>query len=438
MSLEKFSNKLGVYILKDKTDKPIYIGKALNIKGRLKSHFRSTNVKEKSLVSRTSKINTILVESEIEALILEANLIKKFKPIFNTSLKDDKDYLYIKIPKEPFPRVLVARKRDLKNSKIYFGPFPSTSSVRTTLRKLRKIFPFRFCRIGQKRACLSFHLGLCPGACIGKINEENYLKNISNLIKFLKGQKEELLRKLDNQMQKASKKMEFEEAKKIKQTIDALHYVTLSRSDIGDYLKNGTLGKDLRTFGLEELKEVLHLPKIPGKIEAYDISNFAGKENVGSMVVFVDGKPEKSLYRRFKIREVEGINDYASLEEVLERRLHNTRSDASFSQLPNLIVIDGGKGQLGVAVKILENLNLKIPAIALAKKEEKIFMPNRPTSLKLKLDSASLYLIQRLRDEAHRFAISYHRLLRRKYFIPRVEKTSLREVKIININEKTN
>ena len=232
MSLEKFSNKLGVYILKDKTDKPIYIGKALNIKGRLKSHFRSTNVKEKSLVSRTSKINTILVESEIEALILEANLIKKFKPIFNTSLKDDKDYLYIKIPKEPFPRVLVARKRDLKNSKIYFGPFPSTSSVRTTLRKLRKIFPFRFCRIGQKRACLSFHLGLCPGACIGKINEENYLKNISNLIKFLKGQKEELLRKLDNQMQKASKKMEFEEAKKIKQTIDALHYVTLSRSDI--------------------------------------------------------------------------------------------------------------------------------------------------------------------------------------------------------------
>lgn len=435
MVLEKFSNKSGVYVLKDKTDKPIYIGKALNIKERLKSHFKSSNLKEKSLVSKTAKINTILVESEIEALILEANLIKKFKPIFNISLKDDKDYLYIKIPKEPFPRVLMARKRDLKNSKIYFGPFPSASSVRTTLRKLRKIFPSRFCKIGQKRACLSFHLGLCPGVCIGKISEENYLKNINNLIKFLKGQKEELLRKLENQMQAASKKMEFEEAERIKRTIDALHYVTSSGTDIGDYLKNGTLGKDLRTFGLEELKEVLYLPKVPEKIEAYDISNFAGKETTGSMVVFVDGKPEKSLYRRFKIREVEGINDYAALKEVLERRLRNTGNDASFSQLPDLIVIDGGKGQLGVAVKILENLNLKIPAIALAKKEERIFMPHQPTSLKLKLDSASLYLIARLRDEAHRFAISYHRLLRRKSFIPRGEKTSSREVKIININE---
>jgi excinuclease ABC subunit C len=401
----------GVYIFKDKEKKPLYIGKAINIEKRVKDHFKLKNCsyKEKKLLEKTTKVESIRVDSEIEALLLEANLIKKYKPIYNEQWKDDKDYLYIKITSEEFPRVVSARKKSLVGAKAHFGPFPQASKVRTTLKTLRRIFPYSTCKPNQKRPCLAYHLNLCPGVCSGQIGREEYKRNIRALTLFLQGKKTKVREQFSRQVRKNSKNLEFEEAEKTQRKIEALNYVTRPVRSTSEYLEEDI--RSIREKEMMELAREVSLEKKPGRIECYDISNIQGRNAVGSMVVFTDGNPDKDEYRRFKIRKISGINDPAMIGEVLERRFKNPWAH------PDLLVVDGGKPQFGAAKKVMERLGLKIPVISLAKRLEEIYFGEEGRALRLPAKSNALKLVQRLRDEAHRFAITYHRKLRSNQFL---------------------
>lgn len=400
----------GVYIFKDASFVPIYIGKASNIKKRVKNHFdlRSSDPKEILLIDRVKNIESIKVDSEIEALILEAHLIKRYRPVFNSRLKDDKDYLYIKITNEPFPKVLAARKRGLKNTIDFFGPFPSASRVRTTLKTLRRIFPYSNCKPNQKRPCLHYHIGLCPGVCAGLITKGQYRSNIKKISLFLKGEKDKVLNTLEKELKGATKKLEFETASHIKNQLESINYITKPVRTF-EYLDLDI--EEIKKEELATLAKTLDIPRSPKRIECYDISNIGGKDATGSMVVFNDGVADHDQYRRFKIKQVEGINDPAMLSEVLARRLQNDWLR------PDLIVIDGGRGQLNAALGVITRFKLSIPVISLAKRLEEIYTPDKKEPLRLSRNNSALKLIQRVRDEAHRFAISYHRKLRSKRFL---------------------
>lgn len=412
MRLDRLPQKIGVYIFKDSSGKPIYIGKAINIKKRVKDHFdlKNKDYRQKSLIKKTKKIEDILVDSEIEALLLEANLIKKYRPTFNSQLKDDKDYLYIKITNDDFPRVLTVRKKDLAGARIYFGPFPSANKVRETLKTLRKIFPFSIhCKPGMKRACLGYHLGFCPGVCIGKISEKEYKKTIKSLELFLGGRKEEVLSKLNRELGIYSDRLEYEKASEIKNKMEAVSYITRLTRTPSYYLEE-ELG-DIREKELLELAKNIGMASKPLRIESYDVSNLFGNQATGSMIVFTNGEPDKDEYRRFRIKTVRGISDVAMLGEVLERRFKNKWPN------PDLIVVDGGKPQLNTALKAVKKVGFAGKVISLAKKFEQIYIPTMSKPLNLPRSSDALKLIQRLRDEAHRFAIRYHRTLRGKNFL---------------------
>ncbi|OGY23486.1 MAG: hypothetical protein A2172_04710 [Candidatus Woykebacteria bacterium RBG_13_40_15] len=412
MQLNLLPQKTGVYIFRDGSGKPIYIGKAINIKKRVKNHFdlKDANYRQGALIEKTKKIEDILVDSEIEALLLEANLIKKYKPAFNSQLKDDKDYLYIKITNDQFPQVLTARKKDLGNAKIYFGPFPSVNKVRETLKALRKIFPFSIhCKPGMKRACLGYHLGLCPGVCVGKISEKEYKKTIASLKLFLQGRKKEVLSKLNRELGIYSKRLEYEKASEIKNKIEAVSYITRPTRNPSEYLEE-EIG-DIHDRELLDLAKNIGMASKPVRIESYDVSNLFGKQATGSMIVFTNGEPDKNEYRRFRIKTIRGISDIAMLDEVLERRFKNKWPT------PDLIVVDGGKTQLNTTLKVVKKIGFSGKVISLAKKFEQIYLPIISKPLILPRNSDALKLIQRLRDEAHRFAISYHRKLRGKQFL---------------------
>lgn len=388
----------------------MYIGKAINIQNRVKSHFRQNNTdpRNMSMLSKVKKIETISVDSDIEALILESNLIKKFKPAFNSQLKDDKDYLYIKITDDQYAKVKAARKRDLKGAKIYFGPYPSATKVRTTIKILRKIFRFGNCSPNQKRPCLYYHLGLCPGVCVGLTTPEQYRKNIRKLVMFLRGETSKVTRSLMQEVQSAIRNLEFEKAGQIQKQLDSLNYVTKVYRDIEDL---GLGLQETRERELKELAAVLNLSEDPERIECYDISNIRGKEATGSMVVFSQAIADHNSYRRFRIKSVKGINDTAMIAEVLTRRFKNDW------QRPDLIVIDGGKGQLNSAIGVLGKNHLDIPVISLAKRLEEIYQVGKPHPLRLDRSNPALKLVQRMRDESHRFAITYHRNLRNRDFL---------------------
>ena len=410
MELKKLPENAGVYVFKDKKNVPIYIGKSANIKKRVNSHFnqRIDDPKESILIDKVKTIKAIRVDSEIEALILEANLIKKYKPLYNTQLKDDKDYLYIKVTKDAFPKVLMARKKGLSGAKEYFGPFPSTTKVKTTLKTLRKIIPYSTCKPNQRRPCLYYHLGLCPGVCAGLIGEEKYGKNIDNLVYFLKGGRSRVLRSLERELKKSVSALMFEEAQDITDKIRAIEYITKPTTSL--YYLDENIERS-RNKELLDLANLLGLAKKPLRIECYDISNIFGKNATGSTVVFSDGYADPSEYRRFKIKTVKGINDTAMIAEVLRRRFSNDWAK------PDLIVIDGGKPQLNAALLVVKELGLRIPVISLAKRLEEIYFTNKRDPIRLPSDNDVLRLVQRMRDEAHRFAISYHRKLRAKQFL---------------------
>lgn len=440
MDLKVLPHAPGAYLFKNNRGKVIYVGKAVDLRHRVSSYFRKGSrllPRTKLLVGDIVDFEFIRVESEIEALILEANLIKKYRPYYNVRLKDDKDYLYIKVTKEEFPTVELARTRDLRDAKIYFGPFPESRAARTTYKLLRKLFPFRTCTPNQGKACFYYHIGLCLGVCIGAVDKKTYNLMIRRLIHFLQGKKDQTVRELTWDMNNAARKLEFERAAQIKRQLDSIEYVTHRTRLISQYMDNPNLIEDLRDQALGELAEAVNLPgRHLTRIEAYDNSNLQGSLGTSSMVVFTRGEPDRSQYRKFRIHRTKGADDYADMKEVFRRRFKHLKvdpaqkfnltdrkfldvnADESFEAVPDLIVVDGGKGQLSAAASVLTELNLPIPIISLAKRLEEIYLPASSDPVRLPRRSESLKLVQHLRDEAHRFAITYHRKLRNRALIP--------------------
>lgn len=404
--IKNIPNSPGVYFFKDHRGQIIYIGKAASLKKRLSSYFytsRGPNPRTEALLSSVSDIDYLLTTSEAEALILEQGLIKEHQPKYNVDFKDDKSYPVIKInKKEKFPRVLITRKRPNHDPRsLYFGPYPNAKLLKEALKTIRRLFGFRTCVTLPKKACLDFHLNLCPAPCVGKINQDEYMVTLQNIILLLEGKRNELLKNLSRDMSVAAQNRNFELAAQLRNQIQALTGVMVKKKMYR--LKDQ----------LQELKEVLHLPQLPDHVETFDVSNLAGQEAVGSMVSFKQGRPDKSGYRRFKIKSVKGIDDYRMIRELIQRRYQRLLQEKG--SLPNLIMVDGGKGQLSSAWIELKNLGLgQIPVIGLAKQFEQIYTLKQKEPITLPKDSAALRLLQRIRDEAHRFALSYHHTLRDK------------------------
>lgn len=392
----------GVYLMKDASGGVIYVGKAVSLRKRVQSYFRKNHpdTKVSCLVSEIRTIDIIETASEAEALILEASLIKQFYPKYNVELRDDKSYPYVEITGEEFPRISVQRPRTKKKDAIYYGPYVNVTLMREALNILRKIFRFRTCDPFPGKECLDYHIGLCDAPCIGKITKKDYAKVVENVRLILEGKKDDLYRNLKREMEERGRRQDFEGAAKIRDQLRAIGALYSGTKDINYYKE------------AEQLQRALNLPRFPERIETFDISNIMGQQAVGSMVSFFNGQPDKNNYRRFRIKEVEGIDDFKMIAEVVRRRYRRLKNEGL--TYPDLIVIDGGKGQLSAAAHELMVLDVSIPIISLAKREEEIFIPGKRNPVLLAKDSLGLKLLQRVRDEAHRFALSYHRTLRSK------------------------
>ncbi len=392
----------GVYLMKNSAGKVIYVGKAVSLKRRVQSYFRKNPVISKVdyLVAEIADLDWISTQSEAEALILEASLIKNFQPKFNVDLRDDKTYPFIEVTGDPFPGIFVVRPRMKNPASRYYGPYVNPRLIREALTFIRRIFHFRTCDPFPDKPCLDHHIGLCDAPCCGKIGRRDYAAIIRHVCQILEGEKNDLFRDLEKEMELLSQSRRFEQAAKVRDQVYALGALYSGTKDLNFYKE------------AEQLQRVLGLPKRPDRIEAFDISNIMGQHSVGSMVSFLNGKPDKSNYRRFRIKDVEGIDDFKMMAEVVRRRY--TRLKAEQRRFPDLILIDGGKGQLSAARAELAALDLEIPLVSLAKREEEIFLPGKRKAVILPRDSLGLMLLQRIRDEAHRFAVAYHRTLRGK------------------------
>lgn len=424
----------GVYTFYDRNNTILYVGKAKNLKNRILSYFSSSQLsdeKTRQLVSLIAYIEITETISEFDSLLLEAKCIKRLQPKYNVLWKDDKHYLYIKITKEPYPRILLSRRENDRNA-LYFGPFPTSSIIKKMISYIRTIFPFCTQKSTVKKPCFYTHINLCNPcpASIRKLDGIEYRKakaiyrsNIRQIIRLLHGKYSFVLKNLSKSMNEFSKKQEFEKAAYLRDTIGKLSYLTHRFTSSEMYMENPYLVADEHQKEQHELhaivKKYFDDTKKPKKIECYDISNISGQLAVGSMIVFIDAQPEKKLYRRFKIRTVSNMNDFGMIAEVIKRRLLHKEWI-----LPDLIVIDGGKPQLNAVKDIFSINNCKIPTIGLAKEYEEIIIPNKNKYEKIKLpdNSPALHLMQRLRDEAHRFAHAYHVLLRLKHIVSSVEK----------------
>lgn len=406
----------GIYLFLDEKGSVLYVGKAKNLKNRVSSYFiKSTEhgTKTKLLVEKIKSVKYIPVQSEIESLLLEANYIKKLQPLYNVRLTDGKAYPLIRITvKNTYPAVLTARHKNDTNS-LYFGPYPNVSNLHLVLRTLRRIFPYQSVLNHSNKICLYYYLGLCP--CPGVFNSngaiKQYKKTIRRIITFLNGNIKTVIKDLEKEREAASKKEDYEEAKKIQKKIDAITLITNPVRKPFEYETNPNLAEDLRETEQNELVIALQKKGIAIKsaqrIECFDISNFQGTNATGSMVTFLNGKHDKAFYRRFRVRG-KGPNDFAMMHEVLQRRIQHAEWG-----MPNLIIVDGGKGQISSAKKAIKEHGINIPIIGLAKREEKIITENFQ-EIRLPKNSPALHLIIRIRDEAHRFAITYHRKLRSK------------------------
>lgn len=511
IDLNKIPKDPGCYLYKDKNNNVIYVGKAKNLKKRVKQYFQKDYPDEKTtrLVKEINSAEFFITDNEVEALILENNLIKKYKPKFNINLKESQRYAYILITEHEFPKIITAR--DKSQSGKYFGPYVSGIQRTNLIKILNNIFKIRTCNKIPKRPCLRYHMKSCLAPCVNECKQD-YDKNIKNAITFLKGDINKLLTILKKDMLFYSKNLLYEKAKTLRDQIEAINIYTEKQKlektlnhdqDIINYINlnntiylivfnakkgilltkneyifeykkefleefitlyysnniipkeiiikdklptplikflekkrqskisitNPKIGEKLQllelvkknieqnmlkeNIELEELKNKLNLTETPYNIECFDISNTSGSNNVGSMVRFSNSKPDKQNYRRFKIRSVQNTpDDFTSIKEIVYRRYYRLKTENK--ELPNLIIIDGGKGQLSAAHESLKELDLKIPIIGIAKKEEEIFFPGSRFPLKLNKTSPALKLLTRIRDEAHRFAIKYHRLLRSK------------------------
>ena len=549
--LKKLPDQPGVYIMHDEKDAIIYIGKALSLTKRVHQYFQASHdegIRKKQMVSHIKRFEYIVTDSELEALVLECNLIKEHRPKYNTLLRDDKTYPYIKVTLgEKYPRVLFSRELKKDKSK-YFGPFTSAGSVRDTIDLVQKLYKLRTCNqkfpesFGKKRPCLNYHMNRCLGVCTGEVSEEEYLKNVNEAISFLDGKYQPILKELKEKMEEASKELEFEKAATYRDLIESVkrcvetQKITDSDGEDKDiialamdkedavvqifFIRNGKMigrdhfflnvkmeesesdiieafltqfyagtpvipkevyiqteieeadtiatwlsekkGKKVylqtpkrgakeklvelakknaqmvldsdrerikkeegRTIGaMKEIAELLGMDQIK-RMEAYDISNTSGYESVGSMVVFEKGKPKRSDYRKFRLKTVEGPNDYASMKEVLTRRFEHGLRDMeeemenSFTAFPDVIMMDGGKGQVNIALEVLRELNLNIPVCGMVKDDRHrtrgLYFHNE--EIPIDKYSEGFKLITRLQDEAHRFAIEYHKSLRGKALV---------------------
>lgn len=540
--LKRVSAKSGVYLLKNSKGKVVYAGKAKHLRNRLRSHFKPGNTddpKHQVMMKSVVDFETIVTDSEVEALILEANIVKSHKPRYNVNLKDDKTYPYIQITNESFPRVLVTRRIKSDGSK-YFGPYTDVGSVRQLMAAIRRIFPVRTCsfhmteesvRQKKHKICLDYHIGRCAGPCEGIVSKDEYNWTVEKISSFIQGQTSELVKDLKNRMKEMARQQRFEEAARLRNAIQSVS-VFRSKQKMIDVamidrdliavavhdddvccvvfhvrdgkivnrqhfylhcIKGCTEEEIVSSFlkqyysGVDFIPAEVHIPvalsewreltewlsqkrgkkvtiAVPRKgkksklldmctrnaclllaellvqksqkgewlapsvralqkdlglaipprwIEAFDVSNIGGQDSVASMIVFENGKPKKNAYRKFKIKTVQGIDDFGMMAEVVERRYSRILQDRK--PLPDLILIDGGKGQLSAALKALKKLSITDqPIIGLAKRLEEIFIPGISDPQTLPKSSPSLRLLQRVRNEAHRFAITYHRMLRKK------------------------
>ena len=438
--VENLPQTPGSYIFKDSTGKVIYVGKAKNLKARVKSYF-SVNIpsdfKTAELVRRINDLEFIKVDSEFEAIILEAELIKKYKPKYNIVLKDDRSKIYIVIrndlitlseKKYKLPKVITARKPDLKETDIVFGPYPNNVVVRNILTTSRKIFPFRDCNYSKfskykkiRSPCLYGHMGICSSPCLAKEASDlsDYKKSISGLKKILSGNVTGLIRDINKKMQTYSKNENYEEAVVCRDLLDKFYFVQKTFREAEEYINNPYLVDDISKKSLEEIKDFLPVLKnLPRRIECYDISNISGKEAVGSMVVSINGTIDKSEYKRFRIKFKKTPDDFGMLYEVLYRRLKRELpgSDMKSWGVPDLIVVDGGKPQVSSASDVLRDLEILVPVVGIAKKYETLVYKEGKDFIEKTFpkDSLGMKLIIKLRDESHRFAQSYHHLLRKR------------------------
>lgn len=542
--LKALPQKPGVYLFRDASRNVLYVGKAANLRNRVRSYFAAPSAlspKLRTMMGRVSDFEFLVTDSDQEALILECNLIKKHRPRFNVRLKDDKTYPFLKITTgEDWPRVHITRRVDSDGSR-YFGPYASAGSIRKTLELLQRLFPFRSCRKDitgtDRRPCLEYDIHRCAGPCIGAVSRAEYRDIIKQVILFLEGRQERVLKDLERKMHDASERLDFERAAVLRDQIQAVENVTerqkISSATRGDvdvialaqnrdhayvevfFIRHGKLVErdhfivqgtrdegprqimcsflnqfyDSATYvppsillehapddgaaiqsrleskrgarvslavprrgekkrlvemvaenarqgleqhvvkwlaepetssaALEELREQLRLPSTPDRIECYDISDIRGTSAVGSMVVFEEGHPRPAHYRRFRMKTVEGSDDYAMIREVLRRRFkragatQGTGDDQPWGVLPDLVLIDGGRGHLTSALAALREMGVdSVPVAAIAKEREELFRPDMAEPVVLPRTSPALYLVQRVRDEAHRFALSYHRRVR--------------------------
>ncbi|MHB0912833.1 MAG: excinuclease ABC subunit UvrC [Armatimonadota bacterium] len=514
--LKHLPDRPGAYMMKDERGEIIYVGKAASLRNRVRSYFQSgQSAKVLVMVGKVADVDWLVTDSEVEALMLECNLIKKYHPRYNVRLRDDKHYPYVCVTtSETFPRVIVVR-RVRRDGNRYFGPYADSSALRESLRLVRKVFRIRSCgkkfeEGGSDRPCLNLHLGQCDSPCSGAVGPAEYEALVRDALLFLEGKQEPVVARLTAEMEAAAESLEFERAARARDGLasirklterqkvistDQIDYDVIAASgdgvqvftvragrltgedhfflegatgeepetSLGGFIKqfyrdaaflpkeifvshepddkevieewlSATRGSRVRITrpqrgekaklvalalenaamavsregeDLQALAEALGLDAAPARIEAFDISNIQGTETVASMVVFEGGAPAKSQYRRFKIKSVTGPDDYASMREVIRRRLEDPRQ-------PDLMLIDGGRGQLNSALDAMREAGREVPVVSLAKRMEEIYTPERSQPILLPRDSGALRLLQRIRDEAHRFALAYHHKLREK------------------------
>lgn len=424
--VREFPQTPGVYLMKDAAGVVIYIGKAKNLRARAGSYFLKAAAVERrtaDLVREIADIDFLDAESEVDALLMEARLVKDIQPRFNSDLKDDKTFPYLEITtREDFPRVEVTREPAERGTKLY-GPFASAGSLRGAVQVLQKIFKFRTCSLDIEendpkwrwfRPCLLASINQCTAPCNLRISKEEYRKDVERLKKFMEGGKKSLLVEMREEMAEAAADRKYEKAARLRDEIKMLDSLG-ERGDLDTHAQPEVFYIDPKK-GLAGLQKVLKLKKQPRTIEGVDIAHLAGEETVASLVQFIDGLPFKPNYRRFKIRGVEGINDFASIHEVIARRFQRLHDESEL--FPDILLIDGGKGQLSAGLAAFRALDIEPPTvISLAKREEEIFVMGQSEPLKLSRHSYALRLLQYVRDEAHRFAQHYHHILRGKKFI---------------------
>tara|TARA_R110002111_G_scaffold203713_2_gene268550 strand:+ start:13603 stop:14979 length:1377 start_codon:yes stop_codon:yes gene_type:complete len=418
-----FPTTAGVYLMKDAQARVIYVGKAVNLKSRASSYFTQAAAVDRrtaELVTEIADIDFLDTETEVDALLLEARLIKDIRPRFNSELKDDKTFPYLEITtREDFPRVEFTRKPKSKGTKLY-GPFTNAKQLRGTITVLQKIFRFRNCSLDIEdgdekwrwfRPCLLHSINQCTAPCNLRISKEDYRKDINRLKLFLDGKKDRLLNEMKKEMQAASEEKNYETAARLRdeiQLLESLH----QRGNLEDHAQPEVFYIDPKK-GMQGLKKVFQLPDLPRRIEGVDIAHLQGGETVASLVQFIDGLPFKHGYKRFKIRTVKGIDDFASIREVVSRRIRRLHQEGE--SFPDILLIDGGKGQLNAAMTAMRELGVEPPfTISLAKREEEVYVPGETEPRRLSRHSYGLRLLQYVRDESHRFAQHYHHLLRKK------------------------